>query len=62
MILFNTNGLFAHSDVITSIAIDSTQLKRFNTNDSIQYQSFVCTQWCGYKYCYWFYTVKTFQH
>ena len=26
--------------------------KLFNTNTSIQYKSFVCTQWVGFKTCY----------
>ena len=44
IILFNINHLFADSEVVTSIAI--------NTSYSNQYHSFVCTQWNGSKYCY----------
>ena len=36
IILFNTDHLFAHSEVVTSIAI--------NTNYSIEHYSFICIQ------------------
>ena len=54
--------MFLYSQMVSIIA---------NTNNSILYQSFVCTQWSGYKYCYLtlfilfntihLYTVKWFQ-
>ena len=41
IIPFDINRLFVHSEVVTSIA---------NTNHSMKYKSFVCTQRSCYKY------------
>ena len=62
IILLNTIHSFAHSQVVPSIAIlyqyfnlgtvKEFQVLLFNTNNSIQHHSFICTQLKGSKYCY----------
>ena len=42
--LLNINHLFSHCEVVTGIV--------FNTNNSTEHYSFICTQSNGSKYCF----------
>ena len=73
--LFNMNNLFAYSEVVSNIADANSficTVKWFhelqsNTNNSIQYSSFICAHINSSKYCYFlpiiqfFHSYKWFQ-
>ena len=56
VLLCNRNSVI--SDNIDLHTLQRLQELLFNTNDSIQYNSFVCTQWNGSKYCYVWQTIQ----
>ena len=44
-------NFFAHSIEYWFFTVKCYQLLQSNTNNFVQYQSSVWTQWSGYKYC-----------